>query len=75
MRPGDRGVVATMTKMYVLPLFSRAEQLPFKIPVHVPAYQHYYKNSQICFSTGAQRLAVRWSLVDMTLTITMVILD
>ena len=66
---------AAVTKIKVLPLFSRAEQLPFKIPVHVPAYQHYYKNSQICFSTGAQRLAVRWSLVDMTLTITMVILD
>ena len=36
MRPGDGGVAAVVTKMYVLPLFSRAEQLPFKIPVHVP---------------------------------------
>ena len=37
MRPGDGGAAAAVTKMYVLPLFSRAEQLPFKIPVHVPA--------------------------------------
>ena len=37
MRPGDEGVAAAVTKMNVLPLFSRAEQLPFKIPVHVPA--------------------------------------
>ena len=36
MRPGDWGVAAAVTKMIVLPLFSRAEQLPFKIPVHVP---------------------------------------
>ena len=35
----------------------------------------FKKNSQICFSTGALTLAVRWSLVDMTLTVTMVILD
>ena len=37
MRPGDGGVAAAVRKMYLLPLFSRAEQLPFKIPVHVPA--------------------------------------
>ena len=36
MRPGDGGVAAAGTKIYALPLFSRAEQLPFKIPVHVP---------------------------------------
>ena len=36
MSPGDGGVAAAVTKMNVLPLFSRAEQLPFKIPVHVP---------------------------------------
>ena len=34
MHPGDGGVA--VTKINVLPLFSRAEQLPFKIPVHVP---------------------------------------
>ena len=39
MRPGDGGVAAAVTKMNVLPLFSRAEQLPFKIPVHVPVTQ------------------------------------
>ena len=37
MRPGGGGVAAVVTKMNVLPLFSRAEQWPFKIPVHVPA--------------------------------------
>ena len=39
MRPGGGGVAAAVTKinvLYVLPLFSRAEQWPFKIPVHVP---------------------------------------
>ena len=36
MRPGDESVAAAVTKMNVLPLFSRAEQWPFKIPVHVP---------------------------------------
>ena len=36
MRPGDGGVATAVIKMYVLPLFSRAEQLPFEIPVHVP---------------------------------------
>ena len=36
MRPGGGGVAVAVTKMYVLPLFSRAEQWPFKIPVHVP---------------------------------------
>ena len=35
MRPGDGGVAAAVTKINVLP-FSRAEQLPFKIPLHVP---------------------------------------
>ena len=35
MRPGDGGVATA--KINVLPLFSRAEQLPFKIPVHLPA--------------------------------------
>ena len=35
MRPGDGGVAA-VTNINVMPLFSRAEQLPFKIPVHVP---------------------------------------
>ena len=34
MRAG--GVAAAVTKMNVLPIFSRAEQMPFKIPVHVP---------------------------------------
>ena len=29
------GVAPAVTKINVLPLFSRAEQLPFKIPVHV----------------------------------------
>ena len=37
MPPGDGGVAVAVTKINVLPLFSRAEQLPFKIPVHVPA--------------------------------------
>ena len=37
MLPGDGGVAAAVTKMNVLPLFSRAEQLPFKKSVHVPA--------------------------------------
>ena len=30
-------MAAAVTKINVLPLFSRAEQRPFKIPVHVPA--------------------------------------
>ena len=42
MRPGGGDVAAAVTKMNVLPLFSRAEQWPFKIPVHVPGY-----NSQL----------------------------
>ena len=38
MRAGGGGVVAAVTKMNVLPFFfSRAEQRPFKIPVHAPA--------------------------------------
>ena len=36
MCPGDGGEAA-VTQINVLPLFSRAEQLPLKIPVHVPA--------------------------------------
>ena len=36
MRAGGGGVAVAVTKMYVLPFFSRAEQRPFKIPVHVP---------------------------------------
>ena len=39
MRPGGGGVAAAVTKMNVLPLFSRAEQWPFKIPVHVPGWR------------------------------------
>ena len=39
MRAGGGAVAAAVTKMYVLPLFSRAEQRPFKIPVHVPEYR------------------------------------
>ena len=31
-------MAAAVTNINVLPLFSRAEQLPFKIPVHVPAH-------------------------------------
>src|SRR4029434_8005893 len=37
MRPEGGDVVAAVTKMNVLPFFSRAEQWPFKLPVHVPA--------------------------------------
>ena len=37
MRAGGGGLAAAVTKMNVLPFFSRAEQRPFKVPVHVPA--------------------------------------
>ena len=40
MRAGGGGVAAAVTKMNVLPFFSRAEQRPFKIPVHAPDHQY-----------------------------------
>ena len=43
MRPGDGGAAVAVTKINVLPLFSRAEQLLFRIPVHVPA-GHVHKD-------------------------------
>ena len=35
MGAGGGGVAVAVTKMNVLPFLSRAEQRPFKIPVHV----------------------------------------
>ena len=47
MRPGDGGVAAAVPKMNALPLFSRAEQMPFKIPVHVPANSDSDPHTQV----------------------------
>ena len=40
MRAGGGGMAAAVTQINVLPFISRAEQRPFKIPVHVPAFTH-----------------------------------
>ena len=60
MRPGDGGVAAAVTKMNVLPLFSRAEQLPFKIPVRVPASHDY---------TPVLHMTIQMNLEDVTYTL------
>ena len=44
----------TATKINVLPFFSRAEQLPFKIPVHVP----------VCVCVSGSDLFLFWGLTD-----------
>ena len=49
MRAGGGGVAAAVTKMDVLPFLSRAEQRPFKIPVHVPA-SNLVSNFQMHFT-------------------------
>ena len=72
-------MAAAVTKINVLPLFSRAEQLPFKIPVHVPALvlwsgcwdtENHLEATNQARSEGMRALTLRSLYILATWTVT-----